>query len=228
VSPEVFIRKFDIERLARGLEEAGRTCYKSEGKMTDHSFESFLENKISAGHLSLIEHGSITVKFICDRGISHELVRHRLASFSQESTRYCNYSQNKFDNEITVVEPFFFRYPDPSIYITRYELWYSACRDSERAYMSLLNMGAKPQEARSVLPNSLKTEVWMTANVREWRHIFEQRCSKGAHPQMRQIMIPLYYELNTEMPYLFDDIIKRDDFDRDFPSEHMAQLRWID
>jgi thymidylate synthase (FAD) len=227
VQPGVFIRRFDIERMARGLEEAGRTCYKSEGKMTDYSFETFLEDKIKRGHLSLIEHGTITVKFICDRGISHELVRHRLASFSQESTRYCNYSKEQFDNEITVIEPFFF--PDiVSSDFTLRDEWEYGMLSAEKAYMKLLKKGAKPQEARSVLPNSLKTEIWMTANIREWRHIFEQRCSKAAHPQMRQIMLPFYYALSAEMPYLFEDINKREDFDRDFPSEHMAQVTWID
>ncbi len=183
------------------IEKCGRTCYKSEDKITAVSAAKFIEKIISSGHESVIEHFSITVRFICDRGVSHELVRHRLASFSQESTRYCNYGKA---DEITVIEPCFFNEDDGNI--EAFYTWESAMQDAEQAYLALIAQGAKPQEARSVLPNSLKTEVVMTANLREWRTILKQRTSKAAHPQMRQIMIPFMTELKELIPVVFDDI----------------------
>jgi len=144
--------------------------------------------------------GVITVKFLTDRGVTHELVRHRVASFSQESTRYCNYGKDKFGSEITVVEPFFFdKLSD------RYAMWKGSCLVAEARYLDLLAVGATAQEARSVLPNSLKTEIQVTANVREWRHILRLRTSREAHPQIRQIMVPLAWELAKRWPILFAD-----------------------
>jgi thymidylate synthase (FAD) len=141
----------------------------------------------------------MTVRFVCDRGVSHEIVRHRIASFSQESTRYCNYSKDKFGREITVISPCFW-----SIGSVAFDAWATACSAAERAYFYLIDHGAKPQEARSVLPNSLKTEIVVTANLREWRHIFRLRCSEKAHPQMREVMLPLFSETRTRIPILFD------------------------
>lgn len=193
------------EAILAHIEKAGRTCYKSEELITPDSAKAFVEKMIKSGHESVIEHFSITVRFICDRGVSHELVRHRLASFSQESTRYCNYGKA---DEITVILPFFF---DTGMGIHSNSLvfdeWRDSCEHAERAYLALLKYGAKPQEARSVLPNSLKTEVVMTANLREWRTIFKQRTAKAAHPQMRQIMIPFLFELQSLIPVVFDDIL---------------------
>jgi len=183
------------------LELAGRTCYKSEDKVGPGTDETFCRSILSKQHESVIEHASMSVRFICDRGVSHELVRHRLASFSQESTRYCNYSKDKFGNEITVISPCF--WPEEP---HRYEKWLEACEVAERTYFDLLDDGATPQEARSVLPNSLKTEIVVTANLREWRHIFKMRCSVKAHPQMREVMIPLLREVRTRIPVLFDDV----------------------
>ena len=149
----------------------------------------------------MLEHCSFTVKFICDRGVSHEIVRHRLASYCQESTRYCNYSKGDFNSEITVIEP---------CYLNKgtfaYDEWKEACRRAESAYFNLLNWGLSPQEARAVLPNSLKTEVVMTANVREWRHFLKLRCSKAAHPQMREVATLLLKKLKEKVPVCFDDI----------------------
>ena len=183
------------------IERIGRVCYKSEGKITPASYDTFIRNLIRRGHESVLEHCSFTVKFICDRGVSHEIVRHRLASYSQESTRYCNYSGDQFGNEITVIKPCFFEKKS-----VKYKVWYLGCMDAETAYFNLLSSGATPQEARSVLPNSLKTEVVMTANIREWRHFFRLRCSKAAHPQMQEVAkIALTYFWAC-MPALFDDI----------------------
>ena len=187
--------------VMRRLEECGRTCYKSEDKITEGSYVNFLRGIIKRGHESVLEHASVTVRFICDRGVSHEIVRHRIASYSQESTRYCNYSGDAFDHEITVIEPCFFK-PDTDAY----RRWEEACNDAEDAYFDLLEYGATPQEARSVLPNSLKTEVVMTANIREWRHFFRLRCSKAAHPQMREVATLALEHFYRNMPALFEDI----------------------
>lgn len=144
------------------IEQAGRTCYKSESKITEDSAEKFVRNILKRGHEAVIEHGVVTVRFICDRGVSHEIVRHRLASYCQESTRYCNYSKEQFGTEITVISP---AWTSPGYY--PYTVWKKACSEAEENYFTLLDIGCSPQEARSVLPNSLKTEVVMTANLRE-------------------------------------------------------------
>lgn len=188
--------------LEQIIELGGRTCYKSEDKITEDSASAFIEKIKNFKHESVLEHGSITVRFIVDRGVSHELVRHRLASFSQESTRYCNYGKDKFGNEITVIEPCFWESPSPP-----WGQWRYAMERCETVYFELLKQGATPQEARSVLPNSLKTEVVMTANPREWRHIFTVRCHRDAHPQMREVMLPLRGQFADRWPALFGDLL---------------------
>jgi thymidylate synthase (FAD) len=189
------------DELLRVIELAGRTCYKSEDRIAEGSAEDFIGRIVRSGHESVIEHSSVTVRIICDRGVSHELVRHRLAAYSQESTRYANYSRDKFGSEITVIKPSF--WPEGS---EAYSIWERAMQQAESAYMELLQAGAKAQEARSVLPNSLKTEVVMTANLREWRHVLKLRCSKPAHPQIREIMLDLLAELHRQLPVLFSDL----------------------
>jgi len=191
----------DITALLQRIELAGRTCYKSEDKITDQSARVFVKRIIASGHLSVIEHIHITIKFIIDRGVSHELVRHRLASYSQESTRYANYSKNKFGSEITVIRPCFWKESS-----SEYQLWQQAMVNAEKEYLQLIEMGARPEQARSVLPNSLKTEVVMTCNLREMRHVLDLRCSKAAHPQIREVMQPLLKELHEKIPVVFDDI----------------------
>lgn len=196
-----FITPVRGDVILKRLEECGRVCYKSEGRITDDSAPKFVAGIIKRGHEAVLEHSSITVKFICDRGVSHEIVRHRLASYCQESTRYCDYSKGDFDSQITVIEP---------CYLNKgtfaYDEWEKACKRSEEAYFNLLNWGLSPQEARAVLPNSLKTEVVMTANIREWRHFLKLRCSKAAHPQMREVATQLLKALQEKIPVLFDDI----------------------
>ncbi len=189
------------QTVLKRIETAGRTCYKSEDLITENSAVDFVERILKSGHHSVIEHTNITVRFICDRGITHELVRHRLASYSQESTRYANYSKNKFGREITVIKPLF--WAENSM---EYKQWITSMEQAEQAYLNLINMGAKPEQARSVLPNSLKTEIVMTCNVREWRHVLNLRCSSRAHPQIREIMLPLLAEFRFRLPVLFDDI----------------------
>lgn len=189
--------------VLKHIELCGRTCYKSENKITEESCRTFVQSIIKRGHEAVLEHFNITVKFICDRGVSHEIVRHRLASYCQESTRYCNYSKADFDGEITVIEPF---YLEPDTFA--YDEWKQACMTAERAYFNLLDWGCTAQEARAVLPNSLKTEVVMTANLREWRHFFKLRCAKAAHPQMREVAIPLCKALQKKLPVVFDGILE--------------------
>ena len=195
------ITPIDGETILKRIEQCGRVCYKSEDLITNESAKKFCENIIKRGHEAVLEHCSFTVKFIVDRGVSHEIVRHRIASYCQESTRYCNYSKDKFGNEITVIKPCFWDKSD-----SRYHSWMLAMDNAERLYFNLIEQGATPQEARSVLPNSLKTEVVMTANIREWRNFFKLRTSPSAHPQIREVAIPLLKELQTKIPVLFDDI----------------------
>ena len=188
--------------MLKSIEKAGRTCYKSEDKITDESAEDFVRMLIQVKHHeSVIEHEKVTVRVICDRGVSHEIVRHRIASYSQESTRYCNYSKDKFDNGVTFIKPCFFKHGS-----INYELWFEAMTVAEGLYLQLIDNGATPQEARSVLPNSLKTEIVMTMNLREWRHFFKLRTSEAAHPQMREIAIPMLLEFNEKIPVVFEDI----------------------
>lgn len=192
---------FDGNELLKRIERIGRVCYKSETSITNDSAIKFVENIVKNGHESVIEHEKITVKIICDRGVSHEIVRHRIASYSQESTRYCNYYADKFGNELTFIKPYFW---DKDI--TKYKVWESTMLYIEKAYLQLIESGAKPQEARSVLPNSLKTEIIVTMNLREWRHFFKLRADKSAHPQMRQIVLPLLKEFQKKIPVIFDDL----------------------
>lgn len=196
-----FITPVDGAAILKRLERCGRVCYKSEAKITDTSAPAFVAGIIKRGHEAVLEHCSFTVKFICDRGVSHEIVRHRVASYCQESTRYCNYSKDGFGSEITVIKPCFLAEDSDGM-----KEWKSAMRFAEDHYFSLLDFGCSPQEARSVLPNSLKTEVVMTANIREWRHFLKLRCSPAAHPQMREVALILLEKVHALIPVCFDDI----------------------
>ena len=193
------ITPVDYEATLRELEKIGRVCYKSEDRITDDSAAAFISRIVASGHGSVIEHSRITVKFICDRGVTHEIVRHRIASYSQESTRYCNYTKDKFGRELTFIRPFFWE-NEPE----KYAVWLDAMQKIEECYNSLIALGAKP--ARSILPNSLKTEIVVSMNLRSWRHFFELRTSGRAHPQIREIAVPLLRELADKMPVFFKDI----------------------
>lgn len=206
IAPEAHIEgNFDGMALLKQIEAAGRTCYKSEDKITDESCISFIRGIIKRGHEAVIEHGAITVRFITDRGVTHEIVRHRLAAYCQESTRYCNYGQDKFDNQVTFIQPTFWNphHPEDMQY---QKTWREAMQNAENSYLLLLSTGATPQQARSVLPNSLKTELVMTANPREWRHFFKMRCSNAAHPDIQYVARRLLAEFHEKIPVLFDDI----------------------
>lgn len=197
------------------IEKIGRVCYKSEDKITEdgESAKKFVKMLVDKGHEAMIEHSSLSVKFIVDRGVSHELVRHRIASFAQESTRYCNYSKDKFDNEINVIDitdgitlDTKMKTMTTSKICTIITEWFRAMEDAEKHYIKMIELGATPQIARSVLPNSTKTEITITANYREWRNFFKLRTPQAAHPQMREVTVPLLKELKTLIPIIFDDI----------------------
>ncbi len=196
-----FFEPLDGAQMLKRLERAGRVCYKSEDKITQGSAETFLANIIKRGHESVLEHEKITVSLICDRGVTHELVRHRIASYSQESTRYCNYMGEKFGRELTFIKPCFWAEDDPE-----YAVWKEQMAQLEETYQRLLEAGASPQEARSILPNSLKTEIVVTMNLREWRHFFRLRTAPAAHPQMREAADMLLAAFQAELPVIFDDL----------------------
>ena len=190
-----------MEELRR-IEQIGRTCYKSVNMDgNEERTKAFVRLLIQNGHESVLEHGAISVDIITDRGVTHELVRHRLASYTQESTRYCNYSKGKFGGECTFVLPHGMDIKSPS-----YALWRSACSNAEMFYFDLLKAGEPPEIARAVLPNSLKAEIVVTANYREWRHIFKLRTSKAAHPEIRFLMTGILNDLKRAIPVIFDDI----------------------
>lgn len=220
-----FIHCPSANDILRRIELAGRTCYKSEDRIAPGSAEDFVRGIIRRGHLSVIEHVNITVRIVCDRAISHEIVRHRLAAYSQESTRYANYAGGQFGRQITVVLPLWYEDVLPTgVHTTaelailenqlydsarpearRAALWLAAVTQAEACYLWMVKNGAAPQEARAVLPNSLKTEVVMTANLREWKHIFRVRCAKAAHPQMREIMRPMLADFYRRVPWVFEE-----------------------
>lgn len=189
------------ENILKKIEKIGRVCYKSEDKITENSARKFLLNILKSGHESVIEHEKVSVRIICDRGVTHEIVRHRIASYSQESTRYCNYCNEKFGNELTFIKPLFWQEDSKE-----YEIWLNTMQTIEDAYNSMIAMGAEPQQARSILPNSLKTEIVITMNLREWRHFFKLRTSRRAHPQMREVACLLLEEFKKRIPVIFDDI----------------------
>ena len=195
------LNELNGELILKNIERCGRICYKSEERITEDSAIRFVSMIINSGHESVLEHEKLSVIVICDRGVSHEIVRHRIASYSQESTRYCNYYSDKFCNELTFIKPYYWHEESPE-----FIEWKNMMQIIENTYMKLIEMGALPQEARSVLPNSLKTELVMTMNLREWRHFFRLRTSDKAHPQMQQIARPILDYFKKYIPIVFDDI----------------------
>lgn len=191
----------DDHAILANIAAAGRVCYQSDLKTDD---ATFVRNLIKRGHESVLEHEKLSVRIICDRGVSHELVRHRIASYSQESTRYCNYSKDKFGNELTFIRPPWV--PEEFGGNQAARAWKQAMQYAEFYYLKLLEYGWTPEQARTVLPNSLKTEIVVTMNLREWRHFFRLRCAPAAHPQMRQIANMMLAEFKNAVPVIFDDL----------------------
>lgn len=202
------ISELNGEEILKHIERCARVCYKSEDRITDGSAEKMVAALIRSGHEAMLEHYSFTVKFICDRGIANELVRHRIASFAQESSRYCCYAKDKFGKELTFINPCFWE-PDSD----NYARWFHEMDEAEKTYLAMIESGATPEQARDILPMSIKTEIVMTANLREWRHFFKLRAegvTGKPHPQMLEITIPLLKELKQKIPVVFDDIMSED------------------
>ena len=202
------ISELNGEEILKHIERCARVCYKSEDRITDGSAEKMVAALIRSGHEAMLEHYSFTVKFICDRGVSHELVRHRIARFAQESSRYCCYAKDKFGKELTFINPCFWE-PDSD----NYARWFHEMDEAEKTYLAMIESGATPEQARDILPTSIKTEIVMTANLREFRHFFKLRAegvTGRPHPQMLEITIPLLKELKQKIPVVFDDIMPED------------------
>ena len=190
------------KEMLNKLERIIRVCYKSENNISDGSAERMIGQIIKSGHTAMLEHENISVKFICDRGVSHELVRHRHCGFAQESSRYCSYDKDKFGNKITVIKPFLFEKGS-----AEYQMWLDAMDRAGQAYFDLKNIcKVKNDMARGVLPTDLKTEITTTASLREWRAIFGLRCANDAHPAIRDLMRKLLEDFHNKIPVVFDDL----------------------
>lgn len=194
----------DGSSILKHIEEVGRVCYRSEDKITDNTAEPFIRRIVKNGHTSILEQYDITVKIICDRGVSHELVRHRTASFAQESTRYVCATGAKYSEGMEVIEPLFWEKDS-----LQYKAWHEIMLITESAYKLLIESGASPQQARSVLPNSLKTEIVIKNDLHNWRHFFELRCASSAHPQMREIALPMLKSFYELVPVVFEDLMQK-------------------
>ncbi len=192
----------DQEHIVANIERYGRVCYKSEESISPETAVPFVTRIIKNGHEAVIEHEKISIKIVCDRGVSHEIVRHRIASYCQESTRYCNYSQGRFGNELTFIKPCYWKEGDRA-----YEIWLNQMQKAEETYFALINIGASAEQARAVLPSSLKTEIIVTMNLREWRHFLKLRTSPKSHPQMREISLSILKDMKKFLPVFFNDIL---------------------
>lgn len=214
VDPWIQVEEYDPVKIMKNIERACRTCYRSENLINEDSYKRLLKNCINRGHESILEHEKITIRMCCDIGVYKDLTRHRFGSFSIESTRYCNYGKDKFNNEIKFINP---------CNMDEKELfneWYSSCIEIEQRYINMANAGATPDQMRMILPHSTAAEVTMTANIREWRHILDLRTKKISHPAIRQLLIPLLLKFKEDMPELFNEI----EYDTDFPIEKYAKL----
>ena len=202
VTPNVeIITPLDGEAILKHLELCARNCYKSEDKITPDSARTMVKKLLELGHEAMIEHFNLTVKLTCDIGVYKDLTRHRHVSFAIESTRYCNYSKGKFGNELSVIKPCHIKENSPE-----YNIWFKTMQIIEHNYNAMAALGCRPDQLRMLLPHSIKADVIMTANLREWRHIFKLRCAPAAHPTVQEVMDMLLAKLKTEIPVVFDDI----------------------
>ncbi len=216
VEPVIYVENYDAKKMLRRIERACRTCYRSENLITEDSYKTLLKNCINRGHESILEHEKISVRMICDIGVYKDLTRHRFASFSIESTRYCNYGKDKFDNQIKFMKPC---HIDEGTEI--YDEWKNSLENIEKSYLKMVDLGAKPDQLRMILPHSTAAEVNMTCNLREWKHVFELRASKHAHPAIRQLLIPLLLKFKEDMPEIFEKV----EYDEEFPKEKYAEIK---
>lgn len=215
IEPIIEIENVNYKRIMKNLERACRTCYRSEDKITDESYKTLLKNCINRGHESILEHEKITIQMVCDIGVYKDLTRHRIASFSIESTRYCNYGKDKFDNQIKFIKPV-----NMEENTELYTEWKEACENIEKHYIKMAKLGATPDQMRMILPHSTAALVTMTANVREWKHILELRASSHAHPSVEQVMIPLLIHFKENMPEIFENI----EYDTNFDKSKYAKI----
>lgn len=230
IDPKVEVEKYDGLKIMKNIERAMRTCYKSEGQMTEDSYKRLLGMAVSSGHESVMEHEKISVRLITDVGAYKDLTRHRTGvAFSIESTRWCNYARDKFDNNIKFMKPVFYvdswqdkSYEGSAMSDEEYKsyLWYDCMEDIEQKYLTMAKAGAKPDELRMLLPHSTAAELVMTCNIREWRHILSLRTQKNVHPSIRQVLIPLLIRFQEDMPELFGMI----EYDKEFPKELYAEI----
>ena len=214
VEPWIKVENFDGVKIMKRIERACRTCYRSEDKISEESYKNLLTNCLNRGHESVLEHEKITVRIYSDIGIYKDLTRHRFASFSVESTRYCSYNKDKYGNEIAVVNPVYME--DKEVF----ETWKKAIEDMEKAYMKMKELGASTDMCREILPHSTAAEYTMTANIREWKHILELRTTNHVHPAIRQVLIPLLLLFKEQMPEIFGDI----EYDKEFNPKYYAKL----
>ena len=214
VEPWIKVENFDGVKIMKRIERACRTCYRSEDKIRDKSYNNLLINCLNRGHQSVLEHEKITVRIYSDIGTYKDLTRHRFASFSVESTRYCSYNKDKYGNEIAVVNPVYIE--DKEVF----ETWKKAIEDMEKAYMKMKELGASTDMCREILPHSTAAEYTMTANIREWKHILELRTTNHVHPAIRQVLIPLLLLFKEQMPEIFGDI----EYDKEFNPKYYAKL----
>lgn len=214
VEPWIKVENFDGVKIMKRIERACRTCYRSEDKISEESYKNLLTNCLNRGHESVLEHEKITVRIYSDIGTYKDLTRHRFASFSVESTRYCSYNKDKYGNEIAVVNPVYME--DKEVF----ETWKKAIEDMEKAYMKMKDLGASTDMCREVLPHSTAAEYTMTANIREWKHILELRTTNHVHPAIRQVLIPLLLLFKEQMPEIFGNI----EYDTEFNPKYYAKL----
>lgn len=215
IEPTIEIENVDYKKIMKNLEKACRTCYRSEDKITDESYKTLLKNCINRGHESILEHEKITIQMVCDIGVYKDLTRHRIASFSIESTRYCNYGKDKFENQIKFIKPV-----NMEENTELYAEWKNNCEEIEKHYIKMAKLGATPDQMRMILPHSTAALVTMTANVREWKHILELRASAHAHPSVEQVMIPLLIHFKENMPEIFENI----EYDTNFDKSKYAKI----
>ena len=214
VEPWIKVEKIDGKQIMKRIERACRTCYRSEGKITEDSYKKLIKNCITSGHESVLEHEKVTVRIYSDIGSYKDLTRHRFASFSVESTRYCSYDKDKYGNEIAIMNPVYIE--DKEVY----EVWKKTMEEMEKGYMEMKRLGASTDMCREVLPHSTAGEYTMTANIREWKHILKLRTNKRIHPSIRQVLIPLLKYFKEQMPEIFDDV----EYDEEFNPKYYAKL----
>lgn len=215
IDPIIEVENYSGTKIMKNIERACRTCYRSEGNITEESYKKLLSNCINRGHESVLEHEKITIRMTCDIGVYKDLTRHRFGSFSIESTRYCNYGKDKFDNELKFIKPCNI---DGSSEL--YSNWIGAMDFIEKEYIAMSNNGATPDQLRMILPHSTAAQVTMTANIREWKHILDLRTKSMTHPSIRQLLIPLLLKFKKDMPEIFDSI----EYDKNFPEDKYAKL----